>query len=348
MTTEPTVASPSTGTRPRTRRLKTWTAFGDLGRRPSEYEILTHGLNHTTGQPPLELGPDVHGNRWLRDHRDAMSLKVGDWNAFRDPDAVTYGSYVAMQDDQETYVEGLLEQFDRDNHDASLPDETLDFLALTVTPCRYLAHAEQMLSAYVQQLAPTSYIATAATFQTADQLRRVQLIAYRTTQLRRTFPERTFGTGERATWEGNPGWQPVREAVEQALVEFDWDRAVVATQLVVKPIADLLFLQQLGHELAAAGAMLDSLIAENLWLDALRSRRWTGALLRFLADADPANVGVIQGHLREWASRGHAMVAAGSDLLAQEGGRSSAQIADAVTRGWRELMEPVGLTVDPA
>lgn len=348
MTTERTVTSPGTGAKPRTRRLKTWTAFGDLGRRPSEYEILTHGLNHTTGQPPLELGPDVHGNRWLREHRDAMRLKVGDWNAFRDPDAVTYGSYVAMQDDQETYVEGLLERFDRENHDAGLPDQALDFLALTVTPCRYLAHAEQMLSAYVQQLAPTSYVATAATFQTADQLRRVQLIAYRTTQLRRTFPQRTFGTGERATWEGNPGWQPVREAVEHALVEFDWDRAVVATQLVVKPIADLLFLQQLGYELAVAGATLDSLIAENLWLDALRSRRWTGALLRFLADADSANVDVLQGRLREWASRGHAMVAAGSSLLAQGGGRSSAQIADAVTEGWRELIEPFGLTVDPA
>src|SRR4029450_2001335 len=101
--------------RPRPRRLRTWTAFGDLGRRPSEYEILTHGMNHTMGPTPLELGPDVLGNRWLRDHRDSMSLRVPDWDTFRDPDALTYGSYVAMQDDQETYVEGLLEQFDRDD-----------------------------------------------------------------------------------------------------------------------------------------------------------------------------------------------------------------------------------------
>ncbi len=253
-----------------------------------------------------------------------------------------------MQDDQETYVEGLLERFDRENHDAGLPDQALDFLALTVTPCRYLAHAEQMLSAYVQQLAPTSYVATTATFQTADQLRRVQLIAYRTTQLRLAFPQRTFGTGERATWETYPEWQPIRAAVEHALVEFDWDRAVVATQLVVKPVADLLFLQQLGHELAAAGAALDGLLAENLWRDAQRSRRWTGALLGFLAAADPANVGVLQGHLREWAAWGHAMVAAGSGLLAQGGGRSSTEIAVAVTEGWRELIEPAGLTVDAA
>lgn len=347
MTTERSAAR-STAAKTRARRLKTWTAFGDLGRRPTEYEILTHGMNHTTGETPLELGPDVQGNRWLREHRDGTSLKVGDWNAFRDPDAVTYGSYVAMQDDQETYVEGLLEQFDREDYNAGLAGEALDYLALTVMPCRYLAHAEQMLSAYVQQLAPSSYVATCATFQTADHLRRVQLIAYRTTQLQRTFPQRAFGTGERAIWETHPGWQPVREAVEHALVEYDWDRAMVATQLVVKPIADLLFLRQLGHELAAAGCALDSLIAENLWRDSERSRRWTGALLRFLAEADPGNVGVLRGVLREWAARGNAMVTAGSQLLARFSGRSSAEIADSVTRGWKELAEPVGLTVDPA
>jgi toluene monooxygenase system protein E len=202
-----------------------------------------------------------------------------------------------------------------------------------------------MLSAYVQQLAPSSYIATAATFQTADQLRRVQLTAYRTTQLRLTFPARAFGTAERATWETSPHWQPVREAVEHALLEFDWDRAIVATQLVVKPIADLLFLQQLGRELDAAGAELDGLIAENLWRDAQRSRRWTSALLAFLAAADAGNITLLQGHLRDWAARGHAMVAAGSELLARGGGRSSGAIAAAVTDGWRELLEPAGLAI---
>lgn len=332
----------------RSRGLKTWTAFGDLGRRPSEYEILTHGLNHTMGATPLELPPGAHGNRWLAEHRDSMRLTVPDWNAFRDPDALTYGTYVALQDDQETYVEGLVERFDRDDHDAGLTAKALEVLALTMTPCRYLAHVEQMLSAYLQQLAPCSYIANCATFQTADQLRRVQLIAYRTTQLQRTYPERGFATGERATWERHPDWQPIRQAAELALVEYDWDRALVATQLVVKPVADLIFLDQLGQELSATGAELDSLIAENLWQDCERSRRWTTALVRFLAGADPGNLPVLQGYLREWASRGHAMAAAGGELLAAGGGRRRAEIRDGVIEGWRRLTEPVGLSVEPA
>jgi hypothetical protein len=31
-----------------TRRLKTWSSLGQLGRIPSEYEIVTHNLNYTT------------------------------------------------------------------------------------------------------------------------------------------------------------------------------------------------------------------------------------------------------------------------------------------------------------
>lgn len=215
-----------------------------------------------------------------------------------------------------------------------------------MTPCRYLTHVEQMLSAYLQQLAPCSYIANCATFQTADQLRRVQLIAYRITQLQRAYPERGFATGERATWEQHR--QAIRQAAELALVEYDWDRALVATQLVVKPVADLIFLDQLGRELSATGVELDSLIAENLWQDCERSRRWTAALVRFLADADPGNLAVLQGYLREWAARGHAMAVAGGELLATGGGRPSAEIRDRVVEGWRRLTEPVGLSVDPA
>ena len=41
-------------------RLRTWSALGELGRTPTEYEIVTHAMNHTTTRPlPLEMGPDT-------------------------------------------------------------------------------------------------------------------------------------------------------------------------------------------------------------------------------------------------------------------------------------------------
>ena len=329
--------------RTRTRGLKTWSAFGNLGRRPTEYEILTHNLNHTTGPVPLEMGPEVHGNVWLREHRDSMKLTVPDWDAFRDPDAVTYGSYVAEQDDQETYVEGLLEQFDRDGYDQSLSPQALDLLAAALTPGRYLAHGLQMLSAYLQQLAVSSYVGNCAAFQTADQLRRVQLIAYRTTQLRLTHEGRGFGAGERHRWETDPNWQPVRKAIELAFVEYDWDRAFVVTNLVVKPVADLLMIEQLSRQAIAVGAQLDALVLENLWRDSLRSQRWTSALVTFLGEADLGNRDVLQGYLDEFAPLGGAMISSGASLLTVAGGRTAGEIAGQVRSGWSALLEPSGL-----
>jgi toluene monooxygenase system protein E len=94
--------------RPRRPPLKTWSAFGNLGRRPGEYEIVTHAMNHTLRDMPLELGRDSPGNLWLRRHRDDIGLRVPDWNAFRDPDQLIYRTYVTGQDNSETYIDGVL------------------------------------------------------------------------------------------------------------------------------------------------------------------------------------------------------------------------------------------------
>ena len=231
--------------KPRRPKTKTWSRFGNLGRKPNEYEVVTHDMNHTISFPtPLEMGPEVHGNVWLKLHRDSIPLTVPDWNAFRDPDQMTYRKYTTVQDQQETYVDGLLAEFTSKNSDASLAPAAADLLAAVFTPSRYLGHAQQMLSAYVQQLAPSSYIANAATFQTADQLRRVQLTAYRTRQLAETFPDRNFGAVERGHWENATSWQPLRELVERLLLAFDWHDAFIGTQLVLKPIADRLTLYE--------------------------------------------------------------------------------------------------------
>jgi toluene monooxygenase system protein E len=332
--------------RTRNRGLKTWSAFGNLGRRPSDYEVVTHHLNHTArpGHEPLEMGPDVRGNVWLRKHRDNMRLQVADWDAFRDPDAVTYATYVSSQDDHETYVEGLLERFDGAGHDAELSAEALRLLMRVLAPSRYLAHGLQMLSAYVQQLAVSSYVSNCAAFQTADQLRRVQLAAYRTTQLRLTREAETADDA-RSVWENDPAWQPLRKAVESALVEFDWDRAFVITNLVVKPLADLITLEQLSVQAEAVGANLDALVLANLLADSRRSQRWTSALVAFLIESDPANRAVLQSYLDDFAPLATGILASAGALLETPGGRAAEDITAAVQTAWTALLTPHGLAV---
>ena len=330
---------------PRARRAKTWSSFGNLGRKPSEYEIVTHNMNHTTGSVPLEMGPDVHGNRWLLRHRDAIALDVAVLEGFRDPDAMTYRKYTTEQDQQETYVDGLIAQHtEHGRGDAGLSTAALDLLQSSMTPTRYLGHGLQMVSAYVQQLARSSFVANCASFQTADQLRRVQLVAYRTRQLADAHPQRGFGRSERQSWEHAPDWQPTREAIERLLLAFDWDEAFVGLNLVLKPLADELFLRGVAALAREAGSDLDALIAENLFRDAQRSRRWTAAASRMLVGVSEANAGRVATLVAQWQPLGERMVESGARLLGRHRCEADAELmADTAMVEWQRLLIEAGV-----
>jgi len=326
---------------PRRPPLKTWSAFGNLGRRPSEYEIVTHQMNHTLRDKPLEIGPDRHGNRWLSLHRDAAKFAVKDWDGFRDPDQLTYRKYVTSQDNSETYLDAVLQEFDRLGRAETAPD----FLQTCLTPSRYLAHGLQMMSAYLQQLAPSSYVGNCAAFQTADHLRRVQRVAYRTKQLDRIFPERSFGTTERRAWEQAPAWQGLRKGIERLFVAFDWDDAFVGLNLVVKPLADELTLRQFAVAARRLDTELDALVADNLFLDAERSRRWSAALTRFAIAENSVNLGRLDTLIAKWRPLADEIVETGSRLLEPflPGLNASDQIAAAAVGAWRSFLDEAGL-----
>ena len=334
---------------PRVReRKKTWTAFGNIARKPTDYEIVTHNMNHTMGELPLEVPPSAHGNVWLTKYRDQVALKVSDWDKFRDPDRQTYDTYVKMQDDQETYIDNLLVSYTQDqSSDETLSGECLTLLATALTPCRYLGHAQQMVSAYIQQLAPSSYVGNCAVFQTSDQLRRVQRIAYRTKQLANTHPTRGFGDNERKIWETDARWQPIRKAMENLLVEFEWDKSLAANNLVIRPICDDLFLNQLGNVLREAGDELDALILKNLYADAQRHNHWTTALVQFAVGENPANRAVFRDAVAKWTAMGEEVIKAGAGLVAgQVAGEDAAAIANDVRQNLAAHQAAAGLGRD--
>ena len=340
MTTTP--SAPSTL---RSRRVKTWSSFGALGRKPNDYEIVTHAMNHTIGATPLEMGPEVHGNRWLLEHRDGIALKASGLDGFRDPDRMTYRKYTQAMDEQETYIDGLLQHYgDVRQSDRALSPATLDLLAVGMTPTRYLGHGLQMISAYVQQLAHSSYLANCAAFQTADQLRCVQRVAYRTRQLADAHPDRGFGTAERQCWEGDADWQGARVAIEKLMVAFDWDQAFVGLNLVIKPVADELFLKAFADLAREHGDELDALISENLYLDALRSRRWTVDACKALVAADAGNADILRERVSQWRPFGEKMIESASRLLARHALTSKAStIVDRASTGWSAFLAEAGV-----
>ncbi|MFG1394730.1 aromatic/alkene monooxygenase hydroxylase subunit beta [Xanthobacter agilis] len=315
--------------------LKTWSHLAARRRKPSEYEIVSTNLHYTTDRPdaPFELDPDFPPAQWFKTHRNASPLKHADWNAFRDPDEMVYRTYNMLQDGQENYVFGLLDQFSERGHDAMLEPAWIQHLAHIYTPARYLFHALQMGSAYLCQMAPASTISNAATYQTADSLRWLTHTAYRTAELAKRFEGQGFGTGERTVWETDPAWQGLRELVERGLATYDWGEHFVAMNLVARPAVEEAVLRGLGQAARHNGDTLLALLCDAQLVDADRHRRWTGALVKMMLDS-AGNRPVLEGWLAKWAPLGDAAMEAYSAHLPDA--RDAGGLARAAAGAYRQ------------
>jgi toluene monooxygenase system protein E len=290
---------------PRSRPRRTFSAFGDVRRMPSEYEIVTQGANWTLRQnraATFEQNPSSAANLWFETYRENSPLRAENWDAFRDPAAMTYRSYVTVQSDAETKMAGLLETHADQKTDASLDPQSVTLLGHLFTPARYLCHGFQQVEAYIGWMAPSSYITSAASFSTADFLRRVTTIAYRTRELQIAWPDSGIGSAERSLWEGHDGWQPARKAVEYALVSYDWAEAFTALNLVLAPTLDDVLLTQLGQVAKSHGDDLTWLLTSYLAEDASRRGRWSRALADLAVAQRPENRAVLAKWIGRWSA----------------------------------------------
>ncbi|MEM5426696.1 MULTISPECIES: aromatic/alkene monooxygenase hydroxylase subunit beta [Paraburkholderia] len=289
--TEPEVLKP----------LKTWSHLAARRRKPSEYEIVSTNLHYTTDNPdaPFELDPNFEMAQWFKRNRNASPLRHPDWNAFRDPDQIVYRTYNLLQDGQETYVYGLLDQFSTRGHDAQLARPWAASLARVYTPARFLFHALQMGSAYLVQMAPASTISNCAAYQTADSLRWLTHTAYRTKELSLTFADLGFGSDERRRWELDPPWQGWRKLVEEALTAWDWAECFVALNLVVRPAVEETVLRGLGVTARQNGDILLGLLTDAQLIDTERHRRWAKELVRMAIEQE-GNHAVLRAWVHKW------------------------------------------------
>ncbi|TCK27623.1 toluene hydroxylase [Pseudonocardia endophytica] len=330
------------------RRLRTWSAFGDVKRRPSEYEIVTHRTNWTLRpdrKAPLEGNPSSPGNLWLLTYRDQSPLQVPDWDDFRDPDAHTYRSYVIHQDQEEGQVAGLLDQYATARADTGLSPAWVRTLAELFTPSRFPLHGSQQVEAYIGYVAPSSYITNPAALAAADLLRRVTLVSYRTRELQIAHPDSGFATGERAVWEHGEAWQPARRAVELALVAYDWAEAFTALNLVLLPTLDDVLLRQLGDVARDNGDEQSWLLGGRLAADSDRRMRWSGALARYALENGPGNAGVLRKWIGKWSPRADDAAAGLGHLLETlpDHGRPASEVADGARRTRERLLSELGL-----
>lgn len=279
--------------------IKTWSHLAAQRRKPSEYEIVSTNLLWHTRDATHPWDVDGFMADWYRKNLFGCALKHPDWERFRDPDETVYRTYNIQQDGQESYVDGLLEQFAAEGHDKGLPPQWVSTLARLYAPARYPLHAVQMASGYLASISPASTISGSAMFQAGDALRWVSRIAYRTRELANAHPDAGFGVNERQYWEGLPEWQGMRELAERMLVAFEWGECFFALNVIYKPALDETLNRQLAVSARRNGDSLLALLAEAQLRDSARSLRWTGALLKMIL-AVPGNAEVLAQWTAKW------------------------------------------------
>ena len=280
----------------------------DGGMRPlsSEYEFVTHDLDRAIRQARSEaaeasgIAPATSGSPR---GDDASPLRCDHWHGFRDPDELTYGRYVMLQDEAEAVVHGVLGEYHRAAHDSCLAPEWLDALGVLFTPLRYPLYGLQQVEAYLGVTAPTSCVTNAAAFAAADFLRATSIVAHRTRRLQICHPVRSFADRDRVMWQQQPAWQPARRAVEMAMQADDFGEALTAVNLVLWPALESVLYRSFGEVARTNGDDLTWLLLTSLAHDAERNRRWSTALARYAVRQRPANEAIFQGWADRWTPR---------------------------------------------
>lgn len=304
-------------------RLRTFSHLARVRRMPSEYELSTSDLlwypRLGAFEVDLPLGP------WYRQYQRESGLQCDDWERFVDPRETTYARYTARERAQEDAVDAVMRLIDDKRYDAALPGEWINLLERVLPVVRYPAHALQMLSAYVGQMAPCGRLVVVCALQAADEVRRIQRVVERTVQLRRTRPG--FGENARALWEREKAWQPVREVLERALVAWDWGEAFAALNLCIAPLFDRVLMTLLPDLARRRGDPMLAPLLASLDEDCKWHRDWTSALVSTALFAQGGgatrehsdrNRQALSGWIAKWLPRARGALRALDALFAPE------------------------------
>lgn len=334
---------------PRVRRQpKTWSQFGVVRKKPSPYEVVTGKFHYhfrREEQAPFEIDKDAPLNRWYLQYREGSALQLDDWEQFRDPYKLTYRDYIARQADREKYLDGLIDRAERLDAVSKLDERWVATLKRLLVPTRFPLHVLQMIGLYVGQMAPSSYITNCQHFSAADEVRRIQRIAYWTKVLANAHGDELAATETaRNAWEKDAEWQPLRKLLEESMIVYDWGEAFAVLDLAIKPAVDTLLNRQFSSLAQENGdTFLAELLAE-FQVDSQRQREWSKDLVAYVVERVPEHRELLAGWVRERRPQVDDAVAALADMF---GGAPQPLDAATVVRGVQaqhsEFLELCGL-----
>lgn len=331
---------------------KTYWHLMSQKRMPTEYEIVTSKLLCYTGEgftgKRFEL--DVPLKDWYRRYQEESPLTCSSWEKFRDPRETTYTKYTELQRDKEIFVDGIVDEIERTGYDVTLRPAWLHLFERLVAPFRYPGHGFQMIASYFGQMAPSGRITIVAALQSADEMRRIQRIAYRIRQLQQIYPG--FAADSRGLWQTDPLWQPLREVVERLLIAYDWAESFVGLNLVLKPLVDELFMKYLSELALSQDDYLLGQIFYSLNEDCQWHRQWTESLVRMTIEDNIRNQDTIQGWIDRWyplAARAvHAFTPLFEDTFALTATPPLQPIRESLDCYYRDHLQSMSLRVSSA
>jgi toluene monooxygenase system protein E len=315
---------------------------------PTEYEIVTSKLLCYTGEgftgKRFEL--DVPLKDWYHRYQEESPLLCSSWEKFRDPRETTYTKYTELQRDKEIFVDGILDEIELTGYDAHLRPAWLHMLARVVAPLRYPGHGFQMIASYIGQMAPGGRITIVAALQSADEMRRIQRIAYRIRQLQQIYPG--FAAGSQTLWQTDSMWQPLREVIEKLLITYDWAESFVGLNVVLKPLVDELFMKYLCELALREDDYLLGQIFYSLNQDCQWHRQWSESLVRVAIEDNVRNKDTIQAWIDRWYPLGTRAVHTFAPLLGdtlERTGMPLLPVGEALGRYYRDYLQSMNLEV---
>lgn len=275
---------------------KTFAWFEGRRRPPSEYEELTVGLHF--GEEALV---STRVGTWSLDNTRLVNVP---WEDFRDPAQLHYRTWIALQDRAERELGATLDLAQQAGFVDGLDGDWRREMAALVGGLAFAEWGVAMAMQYVERFCLSSAVGQAAQLQVCDELRHAQR-ALEWSDALRGAPAEEGEDPARAAWMDHPALQPLREAVELALVIEDWGEVIVAVNVclegLLQPFQRELYLTAARAEQDMGSAML----GQHGWVDEERHLRWTEAFLRLVIDSEPANRAVLQGWCEAHAPAAH-------------------------------------------
>lgn len=275
---------------------KTYSHLANLNFLPGQYEISTTGLLHHIDQG---FCVDVDTKDWQEKYLINGPLSFKPFKNFVDPRKTYYGRYVEQQRDKEIYTQRIFDEIETTGYLKNLHPCALSILKKTIPVLRYVFSALQMSASYLAHLAPESRVLIPLMFQSVDELRRIQLMAYLMGLCRRNDAQ--FGVNAQSEFERADVWQPLRKCLEKLLVTYDFGSSFIALNAVIKPHIDFILLEEFSKMMVFYQGHLISNIFSSIKEDSLWHQQWFKTIFEEIIQ-EPQQKIVVESFMDEWTT----------------------------------------------